>query len=811
MEDGPPPLPLARVPLVTLTGAVGLVFVAIAGAAVSWLATASDGLPGPVRLLVAIGAGIFAFLGIGFSLMAGKRTTVQKAIFVIALILGFGAVGLSIQTTWQPASEAYALAERGIKSSSRSENADAEPVASAPIPQVESALTRDAVEPFYRAWIEEKLGAGYDAHGLHDARWDRTARDFVTGTLAAALRLRSSPDAAQLEAWAAELTAVECNDPLVLTTLSTNQTDDKLREESLRKAAAGLEAQGYAPGLLFLTRLGMWSQLTSHRSSEADRWAAQAIAALKDEFATGKLSERDYWVWNYFFINGAGETLLETKGEQLLAAVDSLSTVEPWFKHRLRGQWEIKQAWEARSSKYANQVSSAGWAGFSKHLKAAREELTESWKLHPEHPAAAELMITVAMGESDHPVEEIRQWFDRAVTARFDYLPAYKSALWALRPRWHGSPEAMQGFGRACAATKRFDTSVPWEYFIANQDIASEWDEPHAFYLERAPYAELRQLCEAYANEPKAPETPVFYYSHLAMIAAAGKHREDTLSALQKIDFQIDPAVARAWRTNPVEWPFSYLARSGPIKDRVVEAERAAQRGAYSEAIAALGQAAATPELDPASKAYAEARIEALQKLVVMESVPWEPYLPPTGDQEEWTKAGWIGVRGKWSLPDAKTLELVSDKTGDTLVHSNIPPGTNYELRGEFEYVSPVVDRSAPAITMGWPEDHRDVWLSIRFQRKQGRGDGIIFAHAFGSDNFFPFHARTNRVKFLMKVAERHLTVTVDGEKALDTNFRPPGDVSGQPPVLGFGLPGTAQPVTVRFYNVEWRRFEPAK
>ncbi|HEX7378756.1 MAG TPA: hypothetical protein VF278_16665, partial [Pirellulales bacterium] len=145
-----------------------------------------------------------------------------------------------------------------------------------------------------------------------------------------------------------------------------------------------------------------------------------------------------------------------------------------WMLQMLLARAHIDLAWQKRGGDWASEVTEEGWKGFEKHLTKARALLLQAWKEHPELPEAAELLMTVTTGGGGAAGEDARFWFDRAVAVDFDFLPAYEALLWDLRPRWHGSHEAMLAFGRECLATRRFDTQVPSQLHRALCDIISE-------------------------------------------------------------------------------------------------------------------------------------------------------------------------------------------------------------------------------------------------------------------------------------------------------------------------------------------------
>lgn len=196
------------------------------------------------------------------------------------------------------------------------------------------------------------------------------------------------------------------------------------------------------------------------------------------------------------------------------------SKLPEWIRLTLLGSVEKELAWVKRGTGWADEVNQAGWRGFADHLKTARDLLGQAARLRPDRPEAASKMITVSLGEN-MDLTEIRAWFDRAVSAQFDYYPAYTALMWAYRPRWQGSHELMLAFGKACAATKRFDTHVPSILRVAAMDVISEGVNPHAVFR----HAELRQamvdMSRSYLDHSpnNPPMTRLLVQSNAAMCA----------------------------------------------------------------------------------------------------------------------------------------------------------------------------------------------------------------------------------------------------------------------------------------------------
>ena len=189
--------------------------------------------------------------------------------------------------------------------------------------------------------------------------------------------------------------------------------------------------------------------------------------------------------------------------EKLDAAKDKIS---PWVYDMLAAEWHYRQAWKSRGGGYASTVKKEGWVSFEKNVELAQEKAKRAYKLHPERPEAAAFMINIAKaGETD---ESERTWFDRAVEAEFDYMPAYKSYLISLLPRWNGSHEAMIDFMIECTDTNRYDTRVPlrwttcFSYIFNDAIIDGEKDplqqQPADYVRQFDVLPEIRSLSEKY-------------------------------------------------------------------------------------------------------------------------------------------------------------------------------------------------------------------------------------------------------------------------------------------------------------------------
>ncbi|MFA6102555.1 MAG: ankyrin repeat domain-containing protein [Victivallaceae bacterium] len=164
------------------------------------------------------------------------------------------------------------------------------------------------------------------------------------------------------------------------------------------------------------------------------------------------------------------------------------SKIDTWIARMIAAQIELNIAWKARGGGYAYTVKENGWKEFNEHSELAYKYLEEAWKMHPEWPEAAGLLVYVACGLDGN---DMVQWFNRTVAAQIDYTPAYEYLFWGLRPRWHGSWHIMLAVGQKAADMDDtwYYTLAPLAFVWAVQDIAGEMDivRRRAFLREQLP------------------------------------------------------------------------------------------------------------------------------------------------------------------------------------------------------------------------------------------------------------------------------------------------------------------------------------
>jgi hypothetical protein len=119
---------------------------------------------------------------------------------------------------------------------------------------------------------------------------------------------------------------------------------------------------------------------------------------------------------------------------------------EASFVWLLQGEANIKMAWQARGTGYANRVTDEGWKGLEQHLKIADKALNKAWKLNPKDVRIPLAMLTVELGQGEGR-DRMELWFNRAMELNPLCYDAAYAKLYYLEPKWHGSVEDMLIFG----------------------------------------------------------------------------------------------------------------------------------------------------------------------------------------------------------------------------------------------------------------------------------------------------------------------------------------------------------------------------
>lgn len=447
------------------------------------------------------------------------------------------------------------------------------------------------------------------------------------------------------------------------------------RKDEALKLMAGLNAEAttnaaWPSPLRALAAYGVM-RMASNETSEA-----HLIDALFTTLTDGSFKTNETRVaWDFFEVCGM------QKNPQLLARLLEAdgTRIDPWFALMMRGQRAYDQAWEARGGGYADTVTEEGWAGFRDAMKEAHGLLTRAWELHPEFPDAAVLMIDCVRGDRS----ACRKWFDRAVAAQLDALPAYSSYRFTLRPRWGGSLREMEAFAEECLNTRRFDTKVPLQYVSCLFNMADEAkDDWQALFQKPGVYDNCKMILESDLARTFGTNSVGnnYYNTALAYTAYAAGDYDTAWRARAKLR-NPDGRYGFDRRVRPPP-PFHDIAitlisgMNGPNQAAMRQADRLARNGNAGAALAALETLAESKKLtgdEADAAAYWEVE---LGKRLACEKGEWFSLIRPRSTR--FLDGPWISYNNSWRFSN-QTFRTES-KNGLLGATVAMPREVEYEL-----------------------------------------------------------------------------------------------------------------------------------
>ena len=641
-----------------------------------------------------------------------------------------------------------------------------------PIPCGPDAHTQRDVDKQRLQWNLATVVEAYKQIGLRNPAWDDAAIKLLDAW-ARAFQVPLTP-ARMVDAGQAAV-KLGCNDPMVLLALATGLSDSGNYAEAetvAARAVEGLQQVAYP-------RCRAWAaaQLSaalyrrSGKKTEADRqmalcvqWIAQAAAekAVTDGY------QRQFWGR----LSAALDDPLADQRKAIGDALRAQAVADPWIVAMCDGTYRVKRAWEARGNSYAGGVTAQGWKGFGDNLDAAKKALTEAWKLHPEYPEAASEMIAVAMGE-ERPDESTRTWFDRAVAAQLDWMPAYEALEYSLRTRWGGSDETLYAFGLECLATKRFDTAVPYQLRECLRDISDE-DDSDDWWFKPGVYDSVHSMYEGLLGDTtNGLDAARLGGQYTAAAWLCGAY-EDANRQWGILGGRMDAGVVQQEFGEIIPLVVGgVISCTGPQAAAAKEAEGLYRKGdpqALARFEALLPQV--TGELP---QRYVSDRIARLRLEAAFAKGDPVKLVPPDSND------GWQCEFGGWRWDDKEGWVETTTPAWSAIICSLRPSG-GFEVRGEIEFPEGV-EQISGGVIVGFHRGCAPYWTSAQINRADNRLNV--------GNSFYRGTAATvadqRRHEIVARVWERKLTVYVDGERAVDEVPLSGPPHPAPPDLVGFG------------------------
>ena len=408
-----------------------------------------------------------------------------------------------------------------------------------------------------------------------------------------------------------------------------------------------------------------------------------------------------------------------TTDEKKVAEICETPLKSKYAQLMLKGAFELRKAWLERGHDWASGVRPEGWVGFGQHMKQAAEKFRAAWELKPQYPQPATNMLDIRIVAGKAVEEDRAEWFSRALTAQFDYLPAYKAWLNGLLPRWGGSHEKMLDFGIMCARTHRYDTQVPYYFFKILGDVLDD-----------------SSLGRKVFNDVIVKETTLALSEQKVKDARNEVQRENALSMLG-IHAWACEEYARATevlKSQPKRFNRPAIIVMLPFKtnERDIRGESELYAHDLKNEWEKAESAWKAKQLEEAARLY-----EALQtKPGGSENELVASKLASVRFEQEFAKGGWVSLnieprllcwqldKGNWTATKEGVLTNVGMGDSAFILH-NGRIGDDFQVRGVFEIKEPRFD-SGLGIMIGYGRDEEKMarWINC-LQLHSGKGSKI--------------------------------------------------------------------------------------
>ncbi len=669
--------------------------------------------------------------------------------------------------------------------------------ASAPIVSNSNTLTAASVLKKEKEFRERQYLESYRKFARHDSPADLDAQNLINSWIISNFGTDTEKkNVPLLTNWSDTLGSDP--DPVVqlITALEVPELHDGIRR--LQQAVDGFQDSKYPGYPKFYANMMLANKLIQNRAGRRRDLDAAAVLYLTQALKEGSVQPGDQDDIAETLVYGSGETFFERNGASVYQAVLSAGNSYRWLGLVLQGEFEINEAWKSRGDGYAGSVTQQGWNGFYDHLAKARSCLTEAWKLHPEFPLAPTRMMTVALGDSG--LDEMRQWFDRAVMAQIDYQAAWKELRWGLRPRWYGSTDSMLAFGETALRTGRYDTYVPHMFLDTVSDLESELQLPPGehVYGRADIWPNLQEMYEGYINRASEKQNNWrASYSSLAYIA--GKY-DVAKSQLDALGWKPNRVYLSGWGQDLSLMPLEVAARTGPLGSEIAKAEAARKYGDAARALQLYQTLSHNTNIDQSTAAFVRDRLKTLDIEQRLQSGEWVSMLP---DDPAFT--GWNIVRGDFHLMPDGSLEVNSAHEGHIL-YSRARIGKSFEVKGEIITVQSSTGAFQGGVVLGLPEPDYWTWDSFRLRRNKVR-DQVTFAEGWSTaEVLYPASLNDVTNTFDLRFGMNRITASVNGTTVFQ-NVAPPENwhLTTNEMHFGLGAFNNMNVTTLRYRDVQVR------
>lgn len=735
---------------------------------------------------------------------AARKTSSKRSTYIVLTLSVLVAVGGGI---WLASNfiKGFRLAlsgQRGFGANDRSVQIAAKPIKWPEKPVTTTVHRKKDREFRVRQWLE-----AYEKNGVHNQPWDADAREFLKVWLeyyhgeVGVSNQCPVPLADKLVANA------ECNDPAILTLAAVTTTENF---ESIRRMNRAVQAYSmnttYKAYPQFYARI-MLATWHGNKGEVVAGLDATALALFQQMFSDGSLRPEDQDAMGEILVFGWGENFFIRHSEEVCSILEKAGKPYQWLALTLRGEHHKREAWKARGGGYSNTVTAEGWRGFNEHLAKAKKCYGKACDLRPDLALPASRMISVAMGESG--AEEMRAWFDRAMSSMVDYQDAWRAMRWGLWPRWHGSHEALLAFGKMALDTGHFETDVPSQYYWSVTDVQTDSELPPGQFLfgREDIWPDMQRMYEGYLKASTTKPQQDNWRSYYTVIAyLAGKY-DLAAEQLKHLNWRLPPEPLSGRGLDLSLLPLEVAARTCPAGAKVEQAEKFYQEQNLKQARSAFTELQALVADDALAARFVNHRLAALTVEERLAAGEWVDFLPAKEDDLNWMT--WFG---KYHRLTNGAIEVASDREGHLLC-SRVRVGSNFEIKGEFEVMQSSTRSFQAGIVMGLPDSNTENWYTYRMKRNDDEGQLVMLGAQFKRGRVHrPLTLNDRQNTFTFKL-ENNLVSSMINEQEILSNEKSTvkAYVAPQNFLVGLGAFNDMNETVIQYRNLKVHRLPAGK
>lgn len=489
----------------------------------------------------------------------------------------------------------------------------------------------------------------------------------------------NSPDPSvlsQIGTMAQEAVAAGSSDPLISLLALRYQSEplDESAQKQLAELPEQLTAAGYSSMFRLMTQVYRFVNLKPDDAMNRRLLVKEVIkdfVRYSDEFSSDKRLDRINW----FNLYNLAQLFNVDERELLYRRLMISELTSPYLLHMAAGNYYQAKASNTRGGNFASEVATDAWPAIERDYSAASLHFRRAWLLRPDLPHAAGGMSSIANVNPRDEHWSPRDWFELACRAEFDFLPVYSSMKNALLPRWGGSHEEMIEFGIECAATKAFETPVPYMLTEIIMQIDKEtsggttWENPEYLKILNDFWTEL----DTWATENKIDrKSPRLYYqiSFNAALRIRNQKYAEAKAILDTVEGDVSTVPMLPIITDPDLAVSSVYALADPGSEALIEIEK---RFGSS-----LPRDATAEELDEAIKVFAAAGADCQVPRAKLYLAAREHSLTL---QKKFLTGDWVDLQFDPELTHWRIQDSVATVESPTSLHlSNLTQGDSVQL-----------------------------------------------------------------------------------------------------------------------------------